>query len=171
MSHLKFTWKTNLKLGDYALSSLLPTKFYLFKVNNRNTRERCELWSITIKTLKWRHHVVVVSLLWGMSMFHTFSSISFACECLKSYLLSENFSRNTFKKIRLEIYLRYGRESIISRSLSGNLLQQNTEDIRIRILTLEHLMFTKKSYILKQKCSWKLQVCLSMYNLFVDTRC
>ena len=54
------------------------------------------------------------------------------CECLKSYLLSENLSRNTFKKIRLEIYLRYVRESIISRSLSGNLLQQN-----MRILGLE----------------------------------
>ena len=31
-------------------------------------------------------------------------------------------------------------------------------------------MFTKRSYILKQICSWKLQVCLSMYRLLLDTR-
>ena len=31
-------------------------------------------------------------------------------------------------------------------------------------------MFTKRSYILKQIFSWKLQVCLSMYGLLLDTR-
>ena len=33
------------------------------------------------------------------------------------------------------------------------------------------MISTKRSYILKQTCSWKLQVCLSMGDLLVDTRC
>ena len=36
-------------------------------------------------------------------------------------------------------------------------------------LTLLRLVFTKRSYILTQTCIWKLQVCLSMYDLLVDT--
>ena len=37
-------------------------------------------------------------------------------------------------------------------------------------LTLYRPVSTKRSYILKQTCSFQLQVCLSMYDLFVDTR-
>ena len=33
-----------------------------------------------------------------------------------------------------------------------------------------HLASTKKSYILKHTCSFQLQVCLSIYDLLVDTR-
>ena len=40
----------------------------------------------------------------------------------------------------------------------------------LKCLTLEHLFSTKRSYILKQTCSCKLQVCFSMYELLVDTR-
>ena len=29
-------------------------------------------------------------------------------------------------------------------------------------------MLAKTSYILKQTCSWKVQICLSKYDLFVD---
>ena len=36
-------------------------------------------------------------------------------------------------------------------------------------LTLQYLMSTKRSHIIKQTCSWKLQVCLSMCDLSVDT--
>ena len=42
--------------------------------------------------------------------------------------------------------------------------------IDICILTLWCLVVTKRSHILKQTCSWKLQVCLSMYDLSVTTR-
>ena len=38
------------------------------------------------------------------------------------------------------------------------------------LLTLQCLVSTKKSHILKQICSSKMQVCLSMCNLFLDTR-
>ena len=38
------------------LSILIPAGIYLFKVNNRNTKLRCEICSkVTIKTLE-RHH-------------------------------------------------------------------------------------------------------------------
>ena len=37
-------------------------------------------------------------------------------------------------------------------------------------LTLQRLVLTKGSYILKQTCSSKLQICLSMYDFFVDTK-
>ena len=37
-------------------------------------------------------------------------------------------------------------------------------------LTLQRLVLTKGSYILQQTCSSKLQVCLSMYDFFVDTK-
>ena len=34
-----------------------PANIYLFKVNNRNTRKRCEIFSkLTIKTPEWRRH-------------------------------------------------------------------------------------------------------------------
>ena len=33
------------------------------------------------------------------------------------------------------------------------------------VSTLQHLVFSRRSYIFKQTCSWKLQVCLSMYDL------
>ena len=35
---------------------------------------------------------------------------------------------------------------------------------------LECLVSTKRSYIFKQTCSWKLKVCLTMCDLLVDTR-
>ena len=38
------------------------------------------------------------------------------------------------------------------------------------LLALQLLVSTKRSYILKQTCSWKLKVCLSMYDLSVGTR-
>ena len=40
----------------------------------------------------------------------------------------------------------------------------------VQLLILKHLVSTKRPYILKQTCSWKVQVCLSMYDLLVDTR-
>ena len=38
-------------------------------------------------------------------------------------------------------------------------------------LTLIRLVSTERSYILKQTCSWKLKVCLSMYDFSVDIWC
>ena len=53
-----------------------PTNIYLFKLNNRNSGERCEIRSkLTIKIAerrKWRHNVVLVSL-FALNIFHTFS--------------------------------------------------------------------------------------------------
>ena len=39
-----------------------------------------------------------------------------------------------------------------------------------KVLTLQHLVSIKRSYLLKQACSFKLRVCLSMFDLFVNTR-
>ena len=36
--------------------------------------------------------------------------------------------------------------------------------------TLKYLVSTKRSYILKQTCSFELQICLSMYDILVDIR-
>ena len=46
------------KFFAYAKSVIpnYPAGKYMFKVNNRNTRPRCEIWSkLTIKTLEWLH--------------------------------------------------------------------------------------------------------------------
>ena len=41
--------QTQLVCGYKSLTN--PANIYLFKVNNRNTRKRCEIWSkLTIKT-------------------------------------------------------------------------------------------------------------------------
>ena len=50
-----------------------PANMYLFKVNNRNTRTRCEICS----KLTWHHQndvkdLVVESLLLTLNLFHTF---------------------------------------------------------------------------------------------------
>ena len=50
-------------LMSYA-DSIYPAGNYMFKVNNRNSRTRCELCSkLTIKIPERRHDVVLVSLL------------------------------------------------------------------------------------------------------------
>ena len=52
--------------------SFYPVKIYLVKVNNRNTRKRCEICSkLTIKTLDVTD-VVQVFLLLTLNVFHTF---------------------------------------------------------------------------------------------------
>ena len=49
-----------------------PVDIYLLKVNNRNTRTRCEICSkLTRKTPERRHGVVLVSLLLALNIFHT----------------------------------------------------------------------------------------------------
>ena len=62
-------------LKQYALKiSVLrsyPANIYLLKVNNRNIRTWCEICSkLTIKTPE-RHHVVLLSLLLTLNIFHT----------------------------------------------------------------------------------------------------
>ena len=56
-------------------ASNFPTSNYMFKVNNRNTRTRYEIYSkLAKKTLErrqWRG-VVLVSLLLTVNIFHTF---------------------------------------------------------------------------------------------------
>ena len=57
------------------LSSMLasPAGNYIFKVNNRNTRTRCEICSkLTIKASERRHWVALMSLLLTLNIFHTF---------------------------------------------------------------------------------------------------
>ena len=38
------------------------------------------------------------------------------------------------------------------------------------VLTVQRLVFTRRSYTIKQTCSFQLQICLSMHDLLVDTR-
>ena len=47
---------------------------------------------------------------------------------------------------------------------------QNVSFIRMGILVSLNLVVTKRSHILKQTWSWKMQVCLSMCDLFVTTK-
>ena len=49
--------KTNIsKIGTNELYKLIPVGNYMFKVNKRNTRTRCEICSkLTIKTTERRH--------------------------------------------------------------------------------------------------------------------
>ena len=50
-----------------------PANIYLFKLNNRNTRKRCEICSkLTIKTPDDVIDVVLVFLLLTLNIFHTF---------------------------------------------------------------------------------------------------
>ena len=43
-------------INAYISQSTYPANIYLFKVNNRNSRKRCEICSkLTIKTSEWRH--------------------------------------------------------------------------------------------------------------------
>ena len=47
-----------------SVASFRPAYIYLFKVNNKNTRKRCEIYSkLTIKTPERHHDVVLVFLL------------------------------------------------------------------------------------------------------------
>ena len=48
-----------------------PARIYLLKVNNRNTKTRCEICSkLTIKTVE-RHQWLLVSFLLTLNIFHT----------------------------------------------------------------------------------------------------
>ena len=43
---------------QYMAASRILTNIYLFKVNNRNTRERCEICSmLAVKTIDWCQHL------------------------------------------------------------------------------------------------------------------
>ena len=56
---IKIIW-----FGDFY-SMKVPANIYLFKVNNRNTRKTCEIWSkLTKKKLEQRHWRLV--LLWWL---------------------------------------------------------------------------------------------------------
>ena len=46
-----------------------PANVYLFKVNNRNTRKRCKVYSKLIKTPERRQWLVLVSLLFFLLLF------------------------------------------------------------------------------------------------------
>ena len=46
----------NMYMPDPVLTWSIPANIYLFKVNHRNARKMCEIWSkLTIKTPEWRH--------------------------------------------------------------------------------------------------------------------
>ena len=60
-------------LNTETISLPTPLNIYLLKVNDRNTRTRCEIClKLTIKTPERRqlHGVVLVSLLLTLSIFH-----------------------------------------------------------------------------------------------------
>ena len=51
----------------------LPANIYLFKVNNRNTRKRCEIFKVNNKNTKTT--VVLVFLLLTLNIFQPFSNV------------------------------------------------------------------------------------------------
>ena len=42
--------------------------------------------------------------------------------------------------------------------------------IHLEVLALQRLVVMKRSHILKQNCNFRLQVCLDMYEVLVNTR-
>ena len=57
-----------------------PANIYLFKVNNRKTRKRCEICSkLTMKIPERRPDVVLVFLLLILNIFHTFFLFFYWC--------------------------------------------------------------------------------------------
>ena len=58
---------------NYLNNKWIITCSKSFKVNNRNTRKRCEIYSkLTIKTREQRHDVALVFLLLTLNIFHIF---------------------------------------------------------------------------------------------------
>ena len=69
MVNLEYTKSVNLN----RCFIIFPASIYLFKVNNRNTRKRCEMCSkLTRKTLEYVSDIVVMFLLLTLYIFHTF---------------------------------------------------------------------------------------------------
>ena len=63
-------------MNNVPLVKDIPASIYLFKVNNRNTRERCEFCSkSTIKTLERRQWHILGSLLLILKNFTPFSIV------------------------------------------------------------------------------------------------
>ena len=63
-------------MNNVPLVKDIPASIYLFKVNNRNTRERCEFCSkSTIKTLERRQWHILGSLLLIFKNFTPFSTV------------------------------------------------------------------------------------------------
>ena len=61
-------------------------------------------------------------------------------------------------------------EGTLKNDALNGIRKKNPNYIIMAYLTLSSLVFTKRSYIPKQTCSFQLQVCLSMYDLLVNTR-
>ena len=64
-------------MDDNPLCGTHPVNIYLLKVNDRDTRKKCEICSkLTIKTVEQRQttsvDVVLVFLLLTLNIFHTF---------------------------------------------------------------------------------------------------
>ena len=73
---LTFPAKEISKIKDDGMDTrFISAGFYLLKVNNRNTRSKCEICSkLIIKTPERRHYaigVVLASLLLTLNIFHT----------------------------------------------------------------------------------------------------
>ena len=68
---------TAIQLPNHTAETFYLANIYLFKVNNRNSRKRCEICSkLTLKTTEWRHvfvnfqhisHLFLVSLLFTLN--------------------------------------------------------------------------------------------------------
>ena len=63
-----------------------PANIYLFNINNRNTKKRCEICSkLTIKTSNDVSDVALVSLLLTLNKFYTLLFVSLTGKCLPGY--------------------------------------------------------------------------------------
>ena len=63
--------------NDIYTSKNFPTNIYLFRVNNSNTRKRCEICSkLTIKSPQRRSTVFIVNFEHVSHLFNPFSSVS-----------------------------------------------------------------------------------------------
>ena len=81
---------------------------YIFRINNRNTRTRCEICSnLTIKTPE-RHHLV--SLLLTLNIFRTFFY------CLLATLNKYMFGGTGIKGIKYTIFIGHSRHSMPQRN-------------------------------------------------------
>ena len=83
--------------------------------------------------------------------------------------------RVTFVHIFLSVYLSiYIISKLTCQYITSQIYQVHFENhhkvFSQKYLTLQYLLFTERSYILKQTCRFQLQVCLSVYDPSVVTR-
>ena len=129
-----------------------PAGFYLLQDNNGNIRTMCKICSKLLKrTPKWSS--------WRCATVF----IANSDQNLHIVLVYQLLTLSTWIQARVVLDRE---ESFIDEKLSSYLCS-----CRKGHISLWCLVSTKRSHILKQTCSFQLQVYLSMYELLVDRKC